>query len=605
MIRPAHRLWLAWLLSLVATSGLAAAEAATGWLKLTHPEFVVVTSLRQKEAVAWAGEFAQYVAALRSYFKAEDRRLAPLTLVVFARERDFKEYRPLRADGKTEEVAAFFLRHESWSVAGVGGTVLPVEMRHTIFHEGVHWFLSTAEVPNPVWHEEGLAEVFSSFEVAEGRAKWGKLHEPHVVLLRREGLMPLERLLRTGREELFGKDIGHTGKVYAQSWVFAHYLIFGVHQIPPTALADYATHTQGGLAPDEAFRRAFGKTYREMDEDLKRYIGGGGTYKLSQVPLAAYAPPRVEPASRLDVEDGLGRLALGARRWELAAGHARTAIAAGADDPRGHEVLALALKELGRGREALGAFARAEELGSRDAQVPFELALAEQNDGADAMGANLSPGAAVVRRTADRYERAIAIHPRFLVAYQNLAGLMEVLEPVDPEDRRVLEAGKKMWPNDAAIEVGLALLTRRGGDRPAARVRLERVLASTSSDGATARAFARRVAEGWEHQEVFDEIERLHSGEKYSEALALVEQRLAAGVRSDIRVQLVAMQSSLRDAITGQKIDRALRAQQWVEARRLIVAVLAGDSSSGLKSQVGRILADLDRQSLGLESPGK
>ncbi|MCX6953977.1 MAG: DUF1570 domain-containing protein [Verrucomicrobia bacterium] len=593
-----HRLWLAWLFSLVAAGGLAAAEAYTGWLKLSTPEFVVLTPLRKDEAVAWAAEFAQYVAALRNYFKAEDRKLPPLTFVVFAREVDFDGYRPVGPDGRTKQVGAFFVRHETWAVAGTGGTRLPVQMRRTIFHEGVHWFMSTADVPNPIWLEEGLAEVFSTFEINEGRAEWGQSIEDHVRLLRSQGLMPLERLLFTGREELFGTDLSHTGKVYAQSWAYAHYLVFGVHKIAPTAITDYGAFTQSGVGPAEAFRQAFGKPYREMDDELKRYIGSGNYY-LNRMPLVAFSPPRIEDATRFEVQDGLARLALGARRAELAATHGRAAVTANPADPRGHEVLGLALKQLGDQPGALAEFALADERGTTDAQVHFDLAVAEQRNPAEP----LRPSSA--RRVANRYIRAVTLFPRIRSAYQNLAGVVGLAEPVGPEDRRVLEAGKKMWPDDAQIEVGLAILTHRAGDPAAARAQLDRVLAGQAADAAPARAFARRLLDGWEQQEIVTEINRLASAQKLAEALAYADERLARGVSPANRPQLLTMKATLTEGLTAQKIDQALRGRRWAEARRLLTESLQGEGPAAMKAQARRTLDDLDRQGLGLEPAEK
>lgn len=571
------------------------------WLRLTTPEFVVVTPLKEKEAVAWTNDFAQYVAALRDYFKAGDlRHLPPLIFVVFGRERDFEGYRPLGLDGKPEPVSGFFNRRESWSVAGAHGTVLPNQMRRSIFHEGVHWFLSGTEPHNPVWLEEGLAEVFSTFEVSGGQAMWGRSIEAHVALLRR-GMMPLERLLFTGREELFGQDTKRTGLVYAQSWAFAHYLIFGRHEISAKGISDYAALSLTPIKPDEAFHRAFGKNYGEMEADLKQYIGGG-TYLMRRVPLAPFVAPRVEPASALEMEDALGRLALAARRWALAAKHARAVIAAGPGDPRGHELLGFALKESGDTPGALAALTRAEELGSKDAQVYFELGVAEQSDGANPLGELLPLAPAVARRVVDRYKRAIALHPRFQQAYDNIAGVMESAERWGPEDSAVLEAGRRNWPHDASIGVGFAIMARRSGDTARALTLLEKIIGGDAGDASVARAFARRLRDGWQQQDLSETINRLIAEEKFDEVVALVEQELEKGAPAAVRAQLVALLPAIREGVTGKKIERALKEQRWVEARRLITEVLAGESSSAMRTQAQRALADLDRNRLGLEA---
>ncbi len=594
-----------WAIVLLATLsfGLRGSGADERWLRVATPEFVVITPLREEGALAWTNEFAQFVAALRKFTHSEPHGLPPLTFVVFAREKAFEAYRPLGLDGKAEQVAGFFNRRESWAVAGAYGTIFPSAMRQTIFHEGVHWFLSGTEPANPVWLEEGLAEVFSTFEVRQGDAFWGRSIERHVKLLR-GGMLPLERLLFTGRNELFGADKKQTGLVYAQSWAFAHYLVFGRHELPPQALADYAALSLTMIGPDEAFRRAFGKTYGEMDVELKRYVGGG-TFANRRDKLVEFAAPEIAEAKRFEVEIALGKLALAGRRWNLAADHARATIQAVPDDARGHELLGLALKEQADLPGAVAALTRAEELGSKDAQIYFELAVAEHNDGATATGEILPLAPAATRRVIDRYRRAIALRPNLCVAYENIAGVLSVSDQTSPDDRQLLEAGLKRWPRNGTIEVGLASLTRRAGDTAAARAQLEGVLARKNGEDAPARAAARRLLDGWEQQDFFERLNGLIAAEKFGEAVALADGKLAEGATSAVRSQLVQMLPVLREGALGKQIEAALKQSRWVEARRLIAEVLAGDGSASMKTQARRALENLDLQRLGLEESRK
>lgn len=564
----------------------------------------MITPLREKEAAAWAGEFAQYVAALKRYFQIGDRRLPPLTFVVFEKANDFDRYRPLGADGKPQAVGAFFLRHGSWSIAGAGGSALPREMRRDIFHEAVHWFLGAAATPNPVWLEEGLAEVFSTFELVNGQAEWGKEIPSHAALLRAQGLMPMEKLLFTGREELFGRDLTHTGIVYAQSWAFAHYLIFGRHDIPPQALFVYAELSAKPIGPDEAFRQAFGKSYGAIGQELARYVAGGA-YLVRRMPAADFEVPQMSAAKPIEVEDALARLAFSSRRLEQAETHARAAVVAAADDPRGHEILGLIAMRRNDIKPALQAFAQAAKFGSQDPQIYFEIALAEQNAAAGVGDDEPSMSPESARRVADLYQKAISLHPGYKTAYQNLSGVIGLAEPWGAKDRELLESGSKRWPSDAMITVGLAVLSHRSGDLAAAKAQLDRALSSDSFGDSRARSFARRLAEDWEQQEVIDGMNALIADQKYAQALTLSETWLKRGVSVSLRTQLLGMQASLRETLAYGQIDEALRNKRWSEARRLITEMLAGDTSAVLKDEVRRALSDLDRQGLGLEAAQK
>lgn len=594
-----------WLMgtTLVASRSVAAEDV---WLRVSTPDFTVITSAREKEAVAWTKDFAQFVAALREYFNKGKTRLPPLTMVVFGRERDFQKFHPLGDDGKPKEVGGFFQRHESWAVAGLASTSFGAAgVRHTIFHEGTHWFLSLQERSDPVWLEEGLAEVFSTFRVVGKEAEWGSALDGHVAFLNQNQPLPLAELLATRRGEVFGDDSNRTSVFYAESWAFVHYAIFGKHRMPRNALIDYAKFVQAGTPVADAFRRAFGTTTEEMDWVLGNYLHAGD-YFVNRRPLAEVAELKTVPATAVDVADALGRLALGGGRWDLAVTQARAAIAAAPDDPRGHEVLAMALKERGEAAESLVEFGRAVEHGSRDYQPYFEMAAAAH--GAYVGGpvaVNLAPAEA--RKVANQYERAINLHPRFLPSYQNLAGVIGLAEPVSPQDRRFLEQGLRLYPDDLLVKIGLATLTRRDGDHAAASARLKQLIAA-GAGSASARAFAGRLDEAWELQDTNQQIAQLTKEKKFTEALALVDAWLARGATMAARAELTTIRGQLRGWILYSTIQQALDEKRWPDARRLLDEMAASDAPALVKLQTQRSLDSRDesvRRQLGRDAEAK
>jgi tetratricopeptide (TPR) repeat protein len=301
-----------------------------------------------------------------------------------------------------------------------------------------------------------------------------------------------------------------------------------------------------------------------------------------------------------EVENALARLAFGARRWPQAIEHARAAIAADPNDPRGHEVLALALKLSGDNEGALTEFSAAKEKNSRDFQPYFEVAVAEQNAGAGPTGAaNFSSTEA--RHIANDYERVINLNPRFQPAYENLAGVIILADPWGESDRQFLQLGQRIFPEAAMIRVGLAVLKYRGGDYAAARTELEAIINNERSGTVAARGYARRLAEGWEQQEASDEINRLIVNQKLSEAVAAIDAYLARGGGPALRAQLPAMRRQLVVNLLTQKIQSALSERRWREARTLVSELMASDAPTNMKAQGQRTLADLDRNKLGLD----
>jgi tetratricopeptide (TPR) repeat protein len=430
-------------LSLVAWgASLPAAENNERWLKVTAPEFTVITPLKEKDAVAWAGQFSQFIAALKGFINVDPRRLPRLTMVVFAREKDFAAFRPLQENGTVIEVAGFFSRRESWAVAGLAGARMSEETRTTIFHEGTHWFLSGFELPNPVWLEEGLAEVFSTFVIDGKKASWGRPIQPHVDALQLLRPMPLQQLLFLAQDNLHGDSDDaslRTGLAYAQSWAFVHYLIFGQRKVPKGALIDYVKKLRT-IHPDEAFSQAFGGTYAEVDRQLNDYMRGG-RYFVAHQPILELPAPKAEPASVAEVEDALARLRMAGRRHEEAKASVGRVLAAAPEDPRSYELQGELAGEMGDAEGARSAFRQAAEKGSQDFRTYYEIAYADHLAASGDEGARPDLPPEKARTIANNYKRAINLNLRHRASYQNLAGVIGLLPAGNAEDAKFLGLG--------------------------------------------------------------------------------------------------------------------------------------------------------------------
>jgi hypothetical protein len=290
-------------------------------------------------------------------------------------------------------------------------------------------------------------------------------------------------------------------------------------------------------------------------------------------------------------------LAFAAHRWELAATQAAAAIAAAPEDPRGHELLGLALKEQGKSAESIAAFNVAVEKGTRDFQPLFEVAVAAQNAGVGYNG-SAAMDAAEARRIANLYERAINLHPRFLPAYQNLAGVMGLAEPWGEQDHRFFEFGQKLFPADPMIRIGVAVLKNRSGDKERAQQLLQEVLAMPDLTN-SAKTYARRLENSWESEDVLGEVQRLAQEKKFAEAVAVIDLHLGRNLAAPLRAQLRSQKRQLSGLAQTAALETAFSEQRWTEARKLANDVMASDAPMLAKAQARRRLAELDRRKLG------
>ncbi|MES2697895.1 MAG: DUF1570 domain-containing protein, partial [Verrucomicrobiota bacterium] len=537
-------------------------RAASGerWLKVAAPEFTVITTLGEKDALAWTGEFAQFVAALQDFIRVNPQRLPRLTLVVFARERDFERFHPMRENGTASEVAGYFARRPSWAVAGMGGLRMNDETRRTIFHEGTHWFTSGFELPNPMWLEEGLAEVFSTFAIEGKKLTWGRAIDSHVRVLRLIEPIPLEQLLFLSRDLLHGEgEIASlvTGISYAQSWAFVHYLIFGQREVPKGSLVDYVRRLRSAEHPDEAFKQAFGGSYADVHKKLVSYLRGG-RYFVTEMPLRPLPPLKAEPASVLEVEEALARLRMAAHRYGEARGNIERAIAAAPDNPRVYELQGEFAQETDDKEAALAAYRMAIEKGSQDFKPYYEIASHEHREG------SLTPEKA--RVVATRYERAINLNPRFREAYEGLGAVVGVVPPGNTEDAKFLELGLKLYPDAGMVKLGLATIAKREGNMERAKALVKEVLESTTGQPKHVLDYARRLDGAWIQKDIGEQVNALTKERKYTEALALIDKQLEEGVDIPTRQKLQPMRERLQVSLAMEEARTAYNARRYEEA---------------------------------------
>jgi hypothetical protein len=543
-------------------TGLAAlAEAAEPvWLKLEGPRFGVISQLDEDDTRKWAVEFDQFIDALQQLYSYEgDLGLPPLTIVLFDQARAFAPYRVQTESGQAN-VAGFFGNMGTWSVIGMPGRRSSVETRRVIYHEAVHWFASGDDVASPTWFEEGLAEVFSTFEVVDGKGRWGTAVQVNVDYLSAYGLLPIDEFLRMSQDEaLHGSP-----KYYPEAWAFVHYLVFGNNGAERGKLGDFLRR-RNEADVDAVFKESFGKTYAEMTSALRGYLQRG-RYMIAQIPVRDRGSEMiVEPASPAQVEFALARAAFAGGNHELARKHLDAVLAMVPKSPSVHEMLALLAARAEDGAALESAMDEAIALGSKDSTIysmkGFRLVEKHRNENAS-IGEDLPTD--VARTAADMFGRSITLRPRNRDAYNGLIFALLNVDDVTDQDVEALALGRRAYPTEGIVLVGQAAVERRRGNVTEA----VRLLRSARSEPFTLDTGRRAMVTGlhdvWLLEWVSGQLNVLAPAERFDEAHALLDAQLADE----------ALTGRPRTAIASMKAD-------LTGYQRLQAAVAAGREGKG------------------------
>ena len=167
---------------------------AADWRTVETPHYRLVTQAGDREATQWMRDFDQFILSTTALLQIDPKALPPLTVVIFDRDRDYTPYKVLRPNGKVANVAGQFIRMPTWSVIGMPLVAEKDLTRITLFHEATHWLASVDQSRQPAWFSEGIAELFSTFELRGDHVSWAKPIAGHLALLR-QGTIPLRDFL--------------------------------------------------------------------------------------------------------------------------------------------------------------------------------------------------------------------------------------------------------------------------------------------------------------------------------------------------------------------------------------------------------------------------
>ena len=598
MMNSSGQLFRALLISVGCLSFNEVTIAAENWVKVTAPQFTLYSSAKSTDALQVAEEFQQFIDALGEILTVDTRRLPPLTIVMFSHSKEFRAFRPRRPDGKPWDVAGFFSRQEGWAVFGLGGARLDQDVRRTVFHEGVHWYLSGSEYSCPAWLEEGLAEVFSTFVMAKNHREWGQPIPDHIATLRSLQLMPLERLLSVSHTDPLFNEMQRTSLFYAESWAFAHFLLFGEHNGERKLYNEYVRLFRSGIHPDDAFRNAFKKDYLTMDRELSRYIEGGRYFVGGRAAAPLGKSLTVTLVGDAEREIALARLALGANSLPLAQSHLDKAVGPDVNPVALNEVEGYAALMNKDEVEALRFFNKAAAAGSRDYRVYFELAQRKHQAAADG-GDSITLSPAEARVVADNYEKTIELCPWLLPPYQGLGGIIGLLGSDSEKDRSILRRGKELFPADGMIQLGLAASLHESGRSDEANDALSVILAAPDKYPTNVSRYARSLERSWTFNDHSERIRILVEKEQFSEALKEIDALLTKDVPQSSRAMLALNRATIWVRVQLLEAIRAGDEGRWSDARKSLEEIMTASVPNGTKYEAKMRLNEMDRRSLG------
>jgi len=475
---------------LAASSDVAAKD---DWVQVKSKNFTLIGNASVKDIRNVGVKLEQFRETFRLLFGSLNLSSPiPTNVVVFKDAAAYRPFKPKRADGKTDaDVAGYFQTSEDVNYITLSASGGDRDVYGTIFHEYVHFIIDTnfgkSEVPQ--WFNEGLAEYYQTFEIADDiRVKLGLPQAGHLQLLQQNQLMPIAKLLAVTNYQL-RESGGHSRSIfYAQSWALVHYIIQTGRS---GALEKYLKAVTSGTDPAAAFQEVFQTTYSKTEADLRRYVDRG-SYNFHQITLkkklAFDAEMRSSVLTEAESNAYLGDLLYPANREDEAEQFLLAAVKLQPDLTVANTTLGMLRLAQRKFDESRSYLEKATALDPRSTTGLYPYASLLGREGRDEYGYinRIKPETAAKMR--DALRKAIAIDPAYTASYELLAFVSMVNN--DDLDGAIayLQTALKYQPGNYQYTLRMAEILTRSAKLDEAAALVEKVVATAEEPEIKARA---------------------------------------------------------------------------------------------------------------------
>ena len=256
------------------------------WFEARTAYFQIYSCGTTQEVARIAMRLEQFREAYSLLAGAQAVASPPVLVMAFPDPAALRPFLPLY-QGKPANLTAFFNRGSDQNLIVLSLSGPETGSLKVIFHEYNHLLLRHNQPYWPMWLTEGMAEVYTTFEVVGSyRARFGKLIDQHLRLLASRPLMPLNQLFAVTRTSPEYNERERQGVFYSESWLLTHCLMLGDNPAHKAGFRQLTPLLRQGQSPEQAFTNALHTTLPAMEAELRAYLLHGKFIPL-ELPLSA------------------------------------------------------------------------------------------------------------------------------------------------------------------------------------------------------------------------------------------------------------------------------------------------------------------------------
>ena len=245
------------------------------WYESRTAHFHTYSCGPQREVAKLTARLEQFQDAYAMLAGAQAVSSPPVVVMAYPNHAAMEPFLPLY-HGRPANLDAFFLRGSDENLIVLCLLADGTPSMATVYHEYAHLLLRHNQQFWPVWLNEGMAEVYSTFEVAgNSGVRIGTPIQHHLRVLAHSPLWTLLTLFKVTHDSPEYNEDEHQGVFYAESWLLTHYLMLGPNPARRARFGLLTTLLRQGQSPVQAFTNAFQTTLPAMESELRAYLAAG------------------------------------------------------------------------------------------------------------------------------------------------------------------------------------------------------------------------------------------------------------------------------------------------------------------------------------------
>ena len=452
------------------------------WFETRTAHFHIYSCGSPPAVFRLAGRLEQFCEAYAWLAGAQAIASPPIAVMAFPDHDSLKPFLPLY-NGQPANLAGFFTRSADENLI-----VLSLPAEHSaeadmavIFHEYAHLLFRHNDQFWPIWLQEGMAEVYSTFGTDGRNAHIASPVNHHLDLLKETPLMPLAELFAVKHDSPQYNEQSRQGIFYAESWLLTQFLMAGDQPALRARFGRYTALLRQGENPEEAFTNALQISLAGMAAQLKRYINNDQLQPLQLNLTGSVAAPVsivTHTMTPVEIYFHLGDELLRIDRLDAAGVFFDQARKLAPASPLPYEGLGLLAVENHRSDEALSDLTQALARGSTSFLAYYIYGRESYKLTAEA-GERYAPlkGDQEIE-IRGKLEKSVMLMPDFGPA-QELLGFFDMVQGDNPaEAARHLQWAIQLEPENSSYLFTLAQFQFKNGDWAAAKETLGPLLKS-------------------------------------------------------------------------------------------------------------------------------